>query len=108
MIGSAASIYSLTEDPARAEAAAWANFTVAKDGAEFCGSWLAILCMQIERVGGALLLLGPDPAGAYVPAAVWPHATRDMQYLSATAERTLNERRGVVVAADGSPTPTRD
>ena len=105
MIGSA-SIYSLTEDPARAEAAAWANFTVAKDSTEFCTSWLAILCMQIERVGGAVLLLGPDGSGAYVPAAVWPQASRDMQYLSATAERTLNERRGVVVAADGSATPT--
>jgi RND family efflux transporter MFP subunit len=107
MIGTA-SIYSLTEDGSRAETAAWANFSAAKDGPEFCGSWLAILCMQIERVGGALLLLGPDGDGSYVPAAVWPHASRDMRYLSGTAERALNERRGVVVAADGSPTLTRD
>ena len=93
MIGNTASIYALTEDTARAEAVAWANFSVAKDSAEFCVSWLAILCMQIERVGGALLLLGPDGDGAYVPAAVWPHTSRDMQYLGATAERTLNQRR---------------
>src|SRR5947207_1938032 len=108
MIGNTASIYALSEDTARAEAVAWANFSVAKDSAEFCVSWLAILCMQIERVGGALLLLGPDGDGAYAPAAVWPHTSRDMQYLGATAERTLNERRGVVVAADGSASPERE
>ena len=104
----AAPIYSFTEDPARAESAVWARFSAAKDSAEFCVSWLAILCLQIERVGGGLLLLGPDKNGAYVPAAVWPHAGRDVQYLSPAAERTLNERRGIVVAADGSSLPIRD
>ena len=63
MIGPAP-IYSLTEDATRAESAAWARFSAAKDSAEFCTSWLAILCMQIERVGGALLLLGPDAKAA--------------------------------------------
>ena len=107
MIGPAP-IYSLTEDATRAESAAWARFSAAKDSAEFCTSWLAILCMQIERVGGALLLLGPDAKGAYVPAAVWPHPGRDLQYLSPAAERTLSERRGIVLAPDGSSVPKRD
>ena len=107
MIGTAP-IYSLTEDATRAESVAWARFSAAKDRAEFCTSWLAILCLQIERVGGALLLLGPDPQGAYVPAAVWPHERRDMQYLSTAAERTLKERRGIVLAADGTSLPKRD
>jgi multidrug resistance efflux pump len=107
-MNSPAPIYSITEDATRAESAAWARFSAAKDSAEFCTSWLAILCMQIERVGGALLLLGPDPKGAYVPAAVWPHAGRDLQYLSPAAERTLNERRGIVLAPDGTLAPKRD
>jgi|SRR5579862_5770256 len=107
MIGSA-SIYSIAEDATRAESAAWANFSAAKDRLEFWGSWLAIVCLQIDRVGGALLLLGPDADGAYVPAAVWPHASRDMQYLTPAAERALNERRGIVVASDGKSAPTRD
>src|SRR5262245_11728239 len=96
-----APIYSLTEDISRAESAAWARFSAAKDNNEFCTSWLAILCMQIERVSSGLLLLGPDQDGAYVPAAVWPHVGRDLQYLSPAAERTLKERRGTVVSADG-------
>src|SRR5215475_3562286 len=103
-----ASIYSLAEDAARAEAAAWANFSAPKDRLEFCGSWLAVLCLQIDRVGGALLLLGPDDDGAYVPAAIWPHASRDMQYLTPAAERALNQRRGVVVGSDGKSAPARD
>jgi RND family efflux transporter MFP subunit len=106
MIGTAP-IYSLAEG-AHAEAAAWASFSGAKDTPEFCRSWLAIVCLQIGRVGGALLLLGPDSDGSYVPAAVWPHVGRDLQYLSPAAERALAERRGVVVAPDGGDAPTAD
>ncbi len=108
-MATAASIYSLaTEDRARAEASAWARFSAPKDGGEFFAGWLAILCTQIDRVGGGLLLLGPDREGAYTPAAMWPDASRNLQYLSPAAERTLAERRGVVVAADGKSVPARD
>jgi hypothetical protein len=104
----AAPIYSFTEDATRAETTAWARFSAAKDSAEFCASWLAILCMQIDRAGAGLLLLGPDGDGAYVPAAVWPHVGLDMKYLSPAAERALNERRGVVITPDGASTLNRD
>jgi multidrug efflux pump subunit AcrA (membrane-fusion protein) len=103
-----APIYSLNEGALRAESAAWARFSAATTSAEFWTSWLAILCIQIERVGGAMLLLGPDEKGAFTPAAVWPHAGRDLQYLSGVAQRVLSERRGVVVAADGNSPPARD
>jgi hypothetical protein len=104
-----ASIYSLAaEDHARAESVAWARFSAARNDSEFYASWLAILCAQIDRVGGALLLLGPDQSGAYAPAAVWPDASRDLQYLSSTAEKTLKERRGIIAAPDGSSPPARD
>ncbi|MGH8689044.1 MAG: efflux RND transporter periplasmic adaptor subunit [Burkholderiales bacterium] len=103
-----APIYSLTsDDHVRAEAAAWAKFSSARNASEFCASWLAIVCGQIDRVGGALLLLGPDPQGAYTAAAVWPDPERDMKYLSPAAERALKDRRGIVVGPDGAA-PTRD
>lgn len=99
---STAPIYSLaSEANARAESAAWAQFSSPKDHAEFCASWLAILCAQIERVHGALLVLGPDQEGGYGAAAVWPDASRNMQYLGPAAERALKERRGMVLSADG-------
>lgn len=98
-----ASIYSIAEE-GRAESAAWAKFSAARDSSEFYASWLAILCTQIELVDSGLLLLGPNQDGAYAPAAVWPHAGRDLQYLGPAAERVLSERRGVVVASDGVST----
>src|SRR6188472_3905267 len=107
MVGPAP-IYSVADDATRAESVAWAKFSAAKDSAEFCASWLAILCMQIERVGGGLLLLGPDAKGAYTPAAVWPHPGIDMQHLSPAAERALTERRGIVISSQGGSTPSFD
>ncbi len=93
-----APIYSLaTDDHARAEAAAWARFSSARDAAEFCASWLAILCAQVGRANGALLLVGPERDGAFRPAAAWPDATRNLQYLVPAAEKALNERRGVLL-----------
>lgn len=104
-----ASIYSLAaEEIVRAERAAWSRFASARDRNEFCLGWLAILCTQVDRVRGAVVLLGPDADGAYVPAAIWPEPTRDMRHLGATAERALGERRGIVTAADGQSAPTRD
>lgn len=104
-----ASIYSIaTEDRVRAESIAWARFSAARDRSEFYSAWLAVLCSQIERVGGALLLLGPDAQGTYTPAAVWPDATRDVQYLTVAAQRVLSDRRGVVLAPDGTSPPSRE
>jgi RND family efflux transporter MFP subunit len=81
---------------ARDSAAAWDQFASSSSTAEFCGSWLAILCSQIHRVSGALLVLGPDPEGGYSAAAVWPDASRNMKYLGSVAEKALSERRGFV------------
>lgn len=111
-MSSTASIHSLVQsDPARAEAVAWAQFTTPSSASEFNASWLGILCAQMSQAKGALLLLRDeaDTAGAsFVAAAVWPDATRPMQYLGPAATRTLQERRGLVVGADGSEPPGRD
>mgnify|MGYP006190183109 CR=1 FL=1 len=111
-MSSTASIHSLVQsDPARAEAVAWAQFTTPSSAGEFNASWLGILCAQMAQAKGALLLLRDetDAGGAsFVAAAVWPDATRPMQDLGPAATRTLQERRGLVVGADGSEPPGRD
>ena len=108
-MASTATIFSVTgEEAARIEAAAWSRFTAARGRSEFHASWLSILCLQVERVSGALLLLGPDAEGTYTPAAIWPDASHDLRHLSAAAERALSERRGVVISADGSSVLGRD
>ena len=104
-----APIYSLaTDDHSRAEAAAWARFSSARDAAEFCASWLAILCAQLGRANGALLLVGPERDGAFRAAAAWPEATRNMQYLVPAAEKALNERRGVLLPREPGAMPARE
>lgn len=106
---STAPIYAIADtDRSRAESAAWAGFSSPRDNGEFYRSWLAILCTQIDHVNGALLILGTEQEGAYATAAVWPDASRDMQYLGMAAERALKERRGIVLAADGVSAPAHD
>lgn len=101
-----ASVHSIAaEDHARAESAAWAQFSEPSDSAAFCRSWLVILCTQVDRVNGALLLTRSDQQGAYAVAAVWPDAGRTMQYLAQVAERTLTEGRGIASAPDGVSPP---
>jgi RND family efflux transporter MFP subunit len=91
-----APIYSYADEDRKRAESAWASFATPKDSREFCVSWLAILCEQINHVSGALLVLGPDPEGGYSAAAVWPDDSRDMQYLGPAAEKALKERRGIV------------
>jgi hypothetical protein len=107
-MSTAAPIYSLMNDArARAESAAWAQFSSPRDRSEFCASWLAILCAQLEDVFGAVVLLSAE-GGGFAPAAVWPDASRNMQYLGPVAERTLRERRGVVAGPQSDQLPVGD
>lgn len=74
----------------------WTRFADAKSPEEFCQSWLAIQCRQIEGVAGGLILLGPPGKGPFKPVAVWPDMRNDMRHLSSVAERALVERRGLL------------
>lgn len=93
---SGASIYSLADTHAKQESAAWAKFSAPHSMAEFCSAWLAILCGQVERVHGALVLLGSGEEGQYSPVATWPDASHNLRHLGPTAQSALQQRRGVV------------
>jgi len=75
----------------------WTRFADANNVEEFCQSWLAIQCRQIEGVTGGLVLLGPAGKGPFKPAAVWPDMRNDMRHLSKAAEQALSERRGLLL-----------
>jgi RND family efflux transporter MFP subunit len=97
---SGASIYSLAEgSPAKLESAAWARFSSPASLADFCTSWLAILCGQVERVQGGMVLLGSGAGNSYAPVATWPDASHSLLHLGPAAEATLQQRRGVVAEA---------
>ena len=78
----------------------WARFAEAGDLPAFCQSWLAIQCRQIAEVSGAIILLKRSEHTSYAPIAVWPDVRRDMQHLTATAERSIRDKAGVVTAND--------
>jgi RND family efflux transporter MFP subunit len=94
---SGASIYSLAESAhGRTESAQWARFAAPATPADFCASWLALLCAQVDHAQGGLVLLGPGADGSYSPVASWPDATHDLVHLGPAAQAALQERRGVV------------
>jgi multidrug resistance efflux pump len=85
------------DESRRADAgAAWSAFASATTAADFCTSWLALQCLQIEEVRAALLLL-EQGGGTFVPAAVWPSVQTDVAYLAPAAEQCLGERQGKVL-----------
>lgn len=104
-----ASVHSMgADDNFRAEAIAWARFSSATRAEDFYSGWLAILCSQLDRAEGGLLVLGPDAGGSFAPAAFWPNASHDLRHLGATAQRVLDGREGMILGADGQSEPARD
>lgn len=105
---SGASIYSLADGGhAKLESAHWARFSAPATTADFCTSWLALLCAQVDRAQGGLVLLGPGDDGSYSPVATWPDASHNLVHLGPTAQAALQQRRGVVqegnAPATGAP-----
>ncbi len=84
-------------------ASPWSEFAAARDQAAFCKSWLQLVCAQIGGARTGLLLHDPDQTGNFVPAALWPDSKADLRYLAPVAERVLIDRRGIVLAGDGTP-----
>ncbi len=93
--GSAAAASPAQSAAAAADSSAWAGLSQAADTRAFCSSWLAILCLQVPRVRGALVLLS-EQDNSYVPAALWPDASRNLMHLGPAAQAALTQRRGVV------------
>jgi multidrug resistance efflux pump len=77
--------------------ALWRQLAEAGSTEEFCQSWLVL---QVRLVGGAhrgLVALGPAEKGPFVPVAVWPPGLQELDHLAKAAERSLKERKGVVL-----------
>jgi len=102
-------VYPLAEEArTRAESAGWASFASPTDDAELYRGWLTLLCLRVEHVRGALLLLGEGEQGPFTVSAVWPDSEREMQYLGPTAEQALVQRRGIVLGAQGDGASDHD
>jgi RND family efflux transporter MFP subunit len=82
----------------------WTTFVEAATVETFCQSWLALQCGKIGGVRAGLLLLGPPDHGPFRPMATWSGGRRHLKHLTKTAERTLSERRGLLVKAEADAT----
>jgi RND family efflux transporter MFP subunit len=82
------------------ESELWTEFAGAATVESFCRSWLALQCRTLGGVEAGLVLVGPADRGPFRPLAAWPHSRRHPKHLTKTAERTLSERRGLLVRSE--------
>lgn len=78
----------------------WRRFAEAGSAKGFYESWLALQCRMFRGTRCALLLLGPPDTGPFTPAAVFPSPLHDVTHLAGPAERSLKERRGMLIKAE--------
>jgi RND family efflux transporter MFP subunit len=57
---------------------------------------------MLKGIRGALLLLGNPDHGPFTPAAVWPSPNFNVKHLTGAAERSLKERRGLLIKTDST------
>ena len=78
----------------------WQDFAEAATVEHFCRGWLAIQCRLLGGIQSGMVLLGPPDRGPFRPVAVWPDPRMSVKHLTKTAERTLSDRRGLVVTPE--------
>ena len=83
----------------------WKQFAEASNPKAFCQSWLSLLCHMLKAGRCAMVLLGASERGPFTPAAIWPNAEVSVKHLAEAAERSLRERRGLLIEADSVPPP---
>lgn len=95
-----ASVATPGQADATQDASLWTAFAEASTVEAFCRSWLALQCRMIGGVRAGVVLLGPVDRGPFRPVAAWPEGHQQFTHLTKTAERTLSERRGLIVCGE--------
>lgn len=80
-------------------ASGWERFLAARTSDAFCSAWLALICEKFPEVRMGAVLVEASDSQAFVPIAVWPAASTDMGRMGAAVQRSLAERRPVLVPA---------
>jgi hypothetical protein len=86
----------------------WRQFAEAKSPKAFCQSWLPLQCRMLKGVKHAMVLLGNPDQGPFTPVAVWPDAKLSMSHLAGIAEKSIRERRGLLLDKDDGVPPDTD
>lgn len=86
----------------------WTSFAEAATVEAFCRSWLALQCRMMGGVRAGMVLLGPADRGPFRPIVTWPEGRHNLKRLMKTAERTVEERRGLVVRGEPAEGETQN
>lgn len=81
--------------------ALWTQFSNATSAEEFVGTWLALLCRNINGAVSAVVALGDPDTGPFAPAAHWPEEKTVGPAVMAIAERALGKRQPVLAQEQG-------
>ncbi len=80
----------------------WRQFAEATNLKAFCQGWLSLQCYMLKGIRSGLVLLGTPDRGPFTLAAVWPNSNFSVKHLAGAAERSLKERRGLLLKADSN------
>src|SRR4030042_833429 len=83
----------------------WRQFAEATTLKAFCQSWLSLQCHMLKGIRSGLVLLGTPDQGPFTLAAVWPSPNFSVKHLTGAAERSLKERRGLLIKTDSTQAP---
>jgi RND family efflux transporter MFP subunit len=86
-----------------ADASAWVHLSEAGTTESFSAAWLELQCRLIGGVRSAVVVLGPNAAGNFVPLAYWPEGSKGNPAIAMVAELAMAERRGVVRQRQRAP-----
>jgi hypothetical protein len=75
----------------------WRQFGEAKTDEDFYYNWLCLQVRSIPGIHSGVVVIGPPDQGPFVPIAFWPKEYGGQKELVEVIERTLRERKGVVV-----------
>ena len=78
----------------------WRRLAEATTVEEFSGSWLELQCRMIGGVTGSVVVLERAGSDALAPVAFWPRGAWDRKRLTGVVERSLREKKGVLLRSD--------
>lgn len=78
----------------------WRQLAEAKTDEDFYSSWLGLQSRMIGGIHYGMVVIGPSEKGPFTPIAFWPKEIQEFQNLTKVTERTLQERKGVIIRED--------
>lgn len=78
----------------------WCQLAEAKTDEDFYSSWIGLQSRMIDGIHYGMVVIGPSEKGPFTPIALWPKEIQEFQNLTTVTERTLQERKGIVIRDD--------